>query len=387
MPVGTATICPLPKMQLFTDAGLPAVGYQLFCYVSGTTTKQDTYQDATFTAANTNPIILDSAGRATVFLDALSYKFVLADPTDTDPPTGATLWTVDGVQGVPQQAGNVDVVGVAGENLTAGDIVYIYTSDGKWMRSIATSAAASVDATAVGVVITGGLADAAVIVRISGRLTTAAALTAGSTYYLSTNIGVLVTPANTANCIRAFGVADTIHTIVFPVTETYSAGIRTAKKVFAYSSGQGCTTGAGTDDELTSYRVPIPPGYLNAPGDALLVEGTYVLAANGNAKVGKIRVEAGTLVTLYTGTGNAHIIPFRVLIRRRTSTTGSMTGITWVGAAAGGAPTNYLVNSAVTVVDWTALQTLYIYANGAAADIILTDYTVSRVAGYASATV
>ena len=83
-------------MQLFTNGGLPAAGYQLFCYEAGTTTKLDTYSDSDLTVPNANPIVLDSAGRATVFLQPLSYKFVFASPTDTDPPT-SPIWTVDNI--------------------------------------------------------------------------------------------------------------------------------------------------------------------------------------------------------------------------------------------------------------------------------------------------
>jgi hypothetical protein len=48
MPSGIGTICPLPKLQLFTNAGAPAVGYQLFTYIAGSATKQATYTDSLF---------------------------------------------------------------------------------------------------------------------------------------------------------------------------------------------------------------------------------------------------------------------------------------------------------------------------------------------------
>lgn len=82
----------------FVDAtGLPYAGGQLFFYASGTSTKLNTYSDAGLTVANTNPIILDSAGRAgAIFLQNLQYKVVLAPANDTDPPT-APIWTQDPV--------------------------------------------------------------------------------------------------------------------------------------------------------------------------------------------------------------------------------------------------------------------------------------------------
>lgn len=88
-----------PKFTAQLNNGDPCNGCKLFAYVGGTTTKQDTYTSSTLGTSNANPVVLDAAGRATVFLDpTLVYKFVLAPSTDTDPP-GSPLWTVDNVTG------------------------------------------------------------------------------------------------------------------------------------------------------------------------------------------------------------------------------------------------------------------------------------------------
>lgn len=84
----------IPNVPLTWDSG--QAGMKLFCYAAGTTTKQATYTDSTITVPNANPIILDASGRAYIFLNALSYKFVLAPATDTDPPT-SPIWTRDNV--------------------------------------------------------------------------------------------------------------------------------------------------------------------------------------------------------------------------------------------------------------------------------------------------
>lgn len=96
------TTVPNIPPQFLDDDGDPADSYQLFTYNAGTTTKVATYTDSALTVANTNPIILDSAGRATIFLDADlgTVKFVLATPTDTDPP-GSPVWTRDNIVPVP----------------------------------------------------------------------------------------------------------------------------------------------------------------------------------------------------------------------------------------------------------------------------------------------
>ena len=121
------TIAPFPKHQFFDNNGDPASGYKLFTYAAGTTTKQATYTDVDLSVANANPIVLDSAGRATIFLSPLSYKFVLATPTDTDPP-GSPLWTQDNVSAVPILGQTVDITILAGVDLSEGELAYL--SDG-----------------------------------------------------------------------------------------------------------------------------------------------------------------------------------------------------------------------------------------------------------------
>jgi hypothetical protein len=92
------TPAPFVRPQFFTNNGVPAVGYQLFIYTAGTSTKANTWSDSGLTTLNDNPIILDASGRADIWLDAASYKFVLALPVDSDPPA-SPIWSVDGVPG------------------------------------------------------------------------------------------------------------------------------------------------------------------------------------------------------------------------------------------------------------------------------------------------
>ena len=76
----TVVLAPAPFFSWFTNQGQPAVGYQLYTYVAGTSTPQATYVDSTQTTPNTNPIILNSAGYASVWLVlGQTYKLVLYD--------------------------------------------------------------------------------------------------------------------------------------------------------------------------------------------------------------------------------------------------------------------------------------------------------------------
>lgn len=89
-----ATLAPLPIYQFFTDNGVPLAGGQLEFFDSGTSTPKATYADAGLTTPNTNPLILDAAGRAgPVFFEAGDYKVVLKSAL------GITIRTADPVQG------------------------------------------------------------------------------------------------------------------------------------------------------------------------------------------------------------------------------------------------------------------------------------------------
>lgn len=87
----TLALCPVLKPQYFDDDGNPLAGGMLFSYVAGTSIPLATYVDSTGDTPNTNPIVLDSAGRANVWLSAGSYKFILEDSL------GDVLFTEDNV--------------------------------------------------------------------------------------------------------------------------------------------------------------------------------------------------------------------------------------------------------------------------------------------------
>lgn len=73
-----ATILP-PADTTFLDAnGFPLAGGTVQFYIPGTTTPKDTYQNTGQTVLNTNPVILDSAGRAIIFGSG-TYRQVVKD--------------------------------------------------------------------------------------------------------------------------------------------------------------------------------------------------------------------------------------------------------------------------------------------------------------------
>lgn len=77
-----ASISPTPKQQFFNGAETLSGG-KLYTYLSGTTTPYPTYTTAAGDVEHTNPIILDSRGEASIYLDqAVQYRYDLYDAND-----------------------------------------------------------------------------------------------------------------------------------------------------------------------------------------------------------------------------------------------------------------------------------------------------------------
>jgi hypothetical protein len=85
-----------------SGASVPASGYKLFLYSTGTTTKITTYTDSTGGTPNANPVLLGSTGLPQSGANVVgiwvaqgqTVKAVFAPSTDTDPP-GSPIWTRD----------------------------------------------------------------------------------------------------------------------------------------------------------------------------------------------------------------------------------------------------------------------------------------------------
>ena len=78
IPAAAATLLP-PGEITFVDAnGAPIAGGTVQFYVPSTTTPKDTWQDAGQSVLNTNPVVLDSAGRAIIYGSG-SYRQIVKD--------------------------------------------------------------------------------------------------------------------------------------------------------------------------------------------------------------------------------------------------------------------------------------------------------------------
>lgn len=124
-------LAPSMMFQAFGPNGQFLVGGQLFTYAAGTSTPQATYVDSTQTTQNTNPVILNAMGQASVWLDVtLSYKFVLQDsagnPISSQDNISGALFSKSLTLGPPASGPTLTLTNVAG-----GDAIDVnYTQSG-----------------------------------------------------------------------------------------------------------------------------------------------------------------------------------------------------------------------------------------------------------------
>jgi len=109
--------------QFFDNNGNPLAGGKIYTYAAGTTTPQTTWTTPAGSIANSNPIVLDSAGRPPqeIWLSVqYSYKFVIQTSADV------LVATYDNIPGLPQPAVTNDASSIyyeQGNTVTAGSFV------------------------------------------------------------------------------------------------------------------------------------------------------------------------------------------------------------------------------------------------------------------------
>lgn len=121
-----AVLVPEGKQSFDGPGGVPLIGGKLYTYAAGTNTPQQTWKDAGQVATNTNPIILDARGEASIFWLGV-YKIKLCDALDNE------IWTVDGVVAAEiDQTLRPDLAATGGSAL----IGYILNAAGSFARTV-----------------------------------------------------------------------------------------------------------------------------------------------------------------------------------------------------------------------------------------------------------
>lgn len=100
-------------------AGGPLANGTVDVFLAGTTTRTNTWQDEALSSLNANPIVLDSAGRATIWFDpSITYKFVVKNAG------GATQYTSDNIKGSEPSTLRSDLAASSGASLVEFKLNY-----------------------------------------------------------------------------------------------------------------------------------------------------------------------------------------------------------------------------------------------------------------------
>lgn len=104
-----------PYQQFYDDNGAPLSGGKVYSYTAGTLTPRATYTDQSGSTPNANPVVLDSAGRADIWLDnSAAYKFIVKTSADV------TIRTVDNITPFNTASG-LSVLGNIAANTMVGN--------------------------------------------------------------------------------------------------------------------------------------------------------------------------------------------------------------------------------------------------------------------------
>ena len=316
--MATGTVIPSPVFTGLDTNGDPVAGGKLHTYAAGTTTNQATYSDVNLTSANANPVVLDSAGRATLYIPAgASFKYVLKSSTDV------TIWTADNINAVPTSTATLDVTVTAGEALSALEVVYISQGDGGKTagRAYLTDADQTYSSSAavlLGLVVSDIASGSTGSVRMGGALGGFSGLTAGSTQYVSATAGALTesAPSN----LRIVGQSSNTTTVVLiPVPTIIDAANITTGTLVAARGGTGNSTyavgdllyasattptlsrlaGVAAGQVLASGGVGAAPAWSTAPAisgltasQAVFTDGAKALASNAITGTGNVVMSA-----------------------------------------------------------------------------------------------
>jgi hypothetical protein len=109
-----AVLLTQPRIRFLDSNGAPLAGGKIYTYIAGTTTPQATYTNAGAGTPNANPVVLDSAGYADIWITG-AYKIVVQDSA------GNTISTTDNITAF--------TTGAVGATFLDGSLTVQNTSD------------------------------------------------------------------------------------------------------------------------------------------------------------------------------------------------------------------------------------------------------------------
>lgn len=121
----TASLLPVPRIRFLDGNGNPLDGGKLYTYEAGTSTPKASYVDSTAVTENTNPIILNELGEASIWISG-NYKINLTDADDVQ----VDGFPVDNVQDL-HTADNVTATSTTSLSVSAASKTFT-TQTGKY---------------------------------------------------------------------------------------------------------------------------------------------------------------------------------------------------------------------------------------------------------------
>jgi len=220
------TLTPTPYQTVLDGDGVAVSGAKITTTDTGTGVAAATYTSADLSAANTNPIVADSAGRYVAYLPA-GANFTFAITTSAD----AAIEEQTNIQAVPGTSVNLDVEGTVGEAVTAGQVLYLSSAAeatpltaGRWYLAQADAAPTSTTPQSLGVAVSAIAINTAGTIRLAGLVTTAGAVLTGTTYYVDASTAGAIT-SSAPVLSRQVGVAMTTSSLLLAATTVVAASI------------------------------------------------------------------------------------------------------------------------------------------------------------------
>jgi len=219
------TLTPTPYQTVLDGDGVAVSGAKITTTDTGTGVAAATYTSADLSAANTNPIVADSAGRYVAYLPA-GANFTFAITTSAD----VAIETQANIQSVPGSSVNLDIEGTVGEAVTAGQVLYLSSAAeatpltaGKWYLTDSDAAATSTTPQSLGVAVSAIAINTAGTIRLAGEVNSAGSVLVGTTYYVGPTPGAIVSSAPAL--ARQVGVGLTTSSLLLAATTVVAASI------------------------------------------------------------------------------------------------------------------------------------------------------------------
>lgn len=303
-----AVLIPDASQQFFDGYGDPLAGGAVYFYIPGTFTLKTTWADSAEAVPNTNPVILDAAGRALIWGEG-SYRQILKDSL------GNQIWDRETL---------ADPTTPIVSNLT--QLTYTPTGAGAVARTAASKAAEWLSSADFGVVGDGTTNDtAALTLAVAASVAQGLPLlltgTTGRTIRTTTNLtiaadlifidGGKLSP-NTATTLTITGSIAAAGAQIFTGAGTITLS---GKKTPLFLPVWWGAVGDGVTDDTLAIQLAINCAQTAGGGVVLLAAGTYKIGTTLSITASKVVLQGasqyGTLLSCSNGASNGIAIGFQ----------------------------------------------------------------------------